>query len=308
MPNIDANGLSLHYESFGRETDPAVVLIMGLAVQMILWPDALCEMIAAKGFRVIRFDNRDVGLSTHLSHLGKPNIALDYVKFMMGVTLKAPYKIDDMAADTAALIGALKIDRAHIVGASMGGMIAQNLAASLPAQILSLTSIMSTTGRRSLPKASWRTTKALLTPPAKRGDTEGAIKRMMKVFSVIASRSHPPSAAHVRDICSRHVLRANNPDGAARQLLAIAASGDRTHIVRQIKVPTLIIHGDEDELVPYAAGLETARVIREGGGQANALILEGMGHDIPEIFWPRLADEIATHCRSVIMTDNKEPT
>jgi pimeloyl-ACP methyl ester carboxylesterase len=301
MPNIDANGLSLHYESIGNEADPAIVLIMGLAVQMILWPDALCEMLAAKGFRVIRFDNRDVGLSTHLNHLGKPNIALEYVKFMMGTTLKAPYKIDDMAADTAALIGALKLERAHIVGASMGGMIAQNLAASLPAQIISLTSIMSTTGRRSLPKGSWRTTKALLTPPAKRGDTEGAIRRMMKVFAAIASRSHPPTAEHIRDICSRHVLRANNPDGGARQLLAIAASGvngDRTNIVRQIKVPTLVIHGDEDELIPYAAGLETARVIREGGGQANALILEGMGHDMPEIFWPRLADEIAAHCRA----------
>jgi pimeloyl-ACP methyl ester carboxylesterase len=299
MPNIDANGLSLHYESIGNEADPAIVLIMGLAVQMILWPDALCEMLAAKGFRVIRFDNRDVGLSTHLNHLGKPNIALEYVKFMMGATLKAPYKIDDMAADTAALIGALKLERAHIVGASMGGMIAQNLAASLPAQIISLTSIMSTTGRRSLPKGSWRTTKALLAPPAKRGDTEGAIRRMMKVFAAIASRSHPPTAEHIRDICSRHVLRANNPDGGARQLLAIAASGvngDRTNIVRQIKVPTLVIHGDEDELIPYAAGLETARVIREGGGQANALILEGMGHDMPEIFWPRLADEIAAHC------------
>jgi pimeloyl-ACP methyl ester carboxylesterase len=298
MPNIDANGLSLHYESIGQETDPPIVLIMGLSVQMILWPDALCEMLASKGFRVIRFDNRDVGLSTHLNHLGKPNIALEYMKFMMGATLKAPYTIDDMSADTAALIGALKLERVHIVGASMGGMIAQNLAASLPAQIASLTSIMSTTGRRSLPKASWRTTKALLTPPAKRGDTEGAIKRMMKVFSAIASRSNPPSAEHTRDICTRHVMRANNPDGGARQLLAIAASGDRTNIVRQIKVPTLVIHGDEDELIPYAAGLETARMIREGGGQANALILEGMGHDMPEIFLPRLADEIAAHCRA----------
>ncbi len=298
MPEIAANGLNLHYESIGRETDPPIVLVMGLAVQMILWPDGFCKMLADQGFRVIRFDNRDVGLSTQLNHLGRPNVPLEYAKFMMRMPIKAQYRIDDMAADTAALIAALELPRVHIVGASMGGMIAQNLAASVPARIASLTSIMSTTGRRSLPKASWRAMKALLTPPAKPGDIEGAIQRMAKVIRIIGSRSHPMDEPTLRAFCERHVLRASNPDGAARQLMAIAASDDRTDIVRQIKVPTLVIHGDEDELVPYAAGLETARVIREGGGQANALILEGMGHDLPEIFWPRLAEEIANHARA----------
>jgi pimeloyl-ACP methyl ester carboxylesterase len=298
MPNIDANGISLHYESIGRDSDPPILLIMGLSVQMILWPDVFCEMLAAKGFRVIRFDNRDVGLSTHLDHLGKPNIPLEYMKFIMGMPINARYKIDDMAADTAGLIGALSLKNVHLVGASMGGMIAQNLAASLPGQIASLTSIMSTTGRRSLPKASWRTMKAMLRPPAKRGDTEGAIQRMMAVFRVIASRTYPPTDEHVREICERHVLRANNPIGGARQLMAIAASGDRTEIVRQIKTPTLVIHGDEDELIPYAAGLETARAIREGGGTANTLILEGMGHDLPEVFWPRFVEAISAHCQA----------
>jgi pimeloyl-ACP methyl ester carboxylesterase len=298
MPHINTNGLSLYYESIGNDADPPLVLIMGLAAQMTLWPDGFCEMLANKGFRVIRFDNRDVGLSTHLDHLGKPNIPLAYMKFMLGMPLNAPYKIDDMAADASGLIGALNLGRAHIVGASMGGMIAQNLAASVPSAVASLTSIMSTTGRRSLPKASWRTTKALLKPPAKLGDTEGAIKRMMHVFRAIASKTHPPTEAEIRDICERHILRANHPEGGLRQMIAIAASDDRTHIVRQIKAPTLIIHGDEDELIPYAAGLETARAIREGGGTANSLILEGMGHDFPEVFWPRLVEAIAVHAQA----------
>ena len=217
------------------------------------------------------------------------------MKFMLGMPNKANYRIDDMAADTAALIAALGLPKVHLVGASMGGMIAQNLAASVPERIASLTSIMSTTGRRSLPKASWRAMKALLTPPAKIGDNEGAIRRMIKIVRAIGSRTHPMDETKLREFCSRHVLRANNPPGAARQLMAIAASADRTAIVRQIKVPTLVIHGDEDELIPYAAGLETARAIREGGGTATTLILEGMGHDLPEIFWPKLADEIARH-------------
>jgi pimeloyl-ACP methyl ester carboxylesterase len=297
MPEIASNGITLHYESFGRESDPPLVLIMGLAVQMILWHEEFCEMLADKGFRVIRFDNRDVGLSTHLSHLGKPNIAMEYVKFLMKAKIYSPYSLDDMAADTAGLIGALNLPRAHIVGASMGGMIAQNLAASLPQQIASLTSIMSTTGRRSLPGASWRTTKAILTPAAKRGDTEGAIKRMMHVVRTIASRTYPIDEKRLRDICERHVLRSNDPDGGARQLLAIAAADDRTRIVRQIKVPTLVIHGSEDELIRPAAGYETAHTIREAGGNARMLEIEGMGHDFPLPLWQRLVDEIAGHCR-----------
>lgn len=298
MPDIQSNGISLHYESFGRETDPAIVLIMGLSVQMIMWHETFCEMLANKGFRVIRFDNRDVGLSTQLDHLGKPNITLEYMKFMMQLKINAPYSLDDMAADTAGLIGGLGISRAHVVGASMGGMIAQNLAASLPQLVASLTSIMSTTGRRSLPKASWRATKAILTPKARRGDTEGAIRRMMYVLRTITSRTYPIDETRLREICERHVLRANNPDGGMRQLVAIAAADDRTKIVRQVKVPTLVIHGSEDELIRPAAGYETAHAIREGGGNARMVEIEGMGHDLPEPLWPRIVDEIAAHARA----------
>lgn len=300
MPDIAANGLTLHYESIGDTAAPPLLLVMGLGVQMLLWPEPFCEMLAARGFHVIRFDNRDVGLSTQLDHLGTPNIPLEFVRFKLGLPVRAKYRLDDMAADTAALIAALGAIHGftcvHVVGASMGGMIAQNLAASVPDRVASLTSIMSTTGRRSLPQAQWRALKAILTPPAKRGDTEGAIRRMMHVVRTIGSVMHPTSETRLREICERHVRRANNPAGAARQIAAIAASDDRTRIVRQIRVPSLIIHGDEDPLIPYPAGLETARVIREGGGAANAVIVEGMGHDLPEPLWPTLVDHIARHC------------
>ena len=299
MPNIAANGLSLHYESLGNETDPAILLIMGLGVQMILWPDPLVDMLVQQGFRVVRFDNRDIGLSSHLDHLPIPNVALESVKFMMHLPVKAPYLIDDMVNDTAALIEALGFLRPHVVGASMGGMIAQNLAARYPESVASLTSIMSTTGRRSLPRPTWQATRALLEPPARRGDVEGAIQRMMRVFATIGSRTYPAAPEHLRAICERHILRSNHPAGGARQLLAIAASGDRTRFVRQIKAPTLVLHGNEDPLVRMACGLETARVLREGGNDARVSIIEGMGHDFPVPLLPKIAEEIVAHCRAI---------
>ena len=299
MPDIAANGISLHYESLGNENDPPILLIMGLAVQMILWPDAFCQLLVDKGFRVIRFDNRDVGLSTHLDHLGVPNVALEYVKFMMRLPLKASYLIDDMAADTAALIDALGLKRPHVVGASMGGMIAQSLAANYPDKVASLTSIMSTTGRRSLPKPSWKTMRAIMQPPAKRGDTQGAIDRMVRVFDVISSKTYPPDPLYMRDVCTRHIMRANYPAGGARQLMAIAASDDRTYTVRRIKAPTLVLHGDEDKLVSPVCGMETAREIVHGGGKARISIIKGMGHDFPVPLLAQIAEEIAAHCRTI---------
>ncbi len=298
MPNIDANGISLHYESLGNENDPPILLIMGLAVQMILWPDAFCQLLVDKGFRVIRFDNRDVGLSTHLDHLGVPNVPVEYAKFMLRLPLRSAYLIDDMAADTAALIDALGLKHPHVVGASMGGMIAQNLAADYPDKVASLTSIMSTTGRRSLPKPTWKTMRAIMQPPAKRGDTQGAIDRMVKVFGVISSKTYPPDPTYMREFCTRHIARANYPPGGARQLMAIAASDDRTYTVRKIKAPTLVIHGDEDKLVSPVCGMETAREIVYGGGKAKVSIVKGMGHDLPAPLLPQIAEEIAGHCRA----------
>ena len=310
MPDIQANGLSFHYDSRGPESEgtPVILMIMGLGVQMVLWPEPLLDALAQQGFRVVRFDNRDIGLSSHLDHLGVPNIALEMLKIFAHLPLKAPYLIDDMADDTVALIDSLKLGRPHVVGASMGGMIGQALAARHPEKVSSLTSIMSTTGRRSLPQPTWQTRRALIEQPPKPGDTDAAIARMIRVISMISSRSHPPDPAHLRSICERHILRSNHPAGAARQLLAIAASGDRTRAVRQIKAPTLVIHGNEDPLVRAACGIETAQVIREGGGNATLSMIEGMGHDFPLPLIPHIAAQIAVHCKANSLTVSPAPT
>lgn len=299
MPDVHVNGVSLHYESIGRDGDPPIVLVMGLSMQMIVWPDAFCAMLVANGFRVIRFDNRDIGLSSHLDAFGVPSIPLAYLKFLAHLPMRAPYLIDDMARDTAGLIDALGLGPAHVVGASMGGMIAQNLAAHFPERVASLTSIMSTTGRRSLPQPTWKTRRALLQVPAKPGDVEGAIRRMMGVLRIIGSKSYPAGAMQLRELCERHVRRSNHPAGGARQLLAIAASGDRTAIVGRIRAPTLVMHGDEDPLVLPACGAETMQVIRDGGAEARLAVIPGMGHDFPVPLMSRIAEEIAAHCRTL---------
>jgi proline iminopeptidase len=295
MPNLTANGISLHYESRGNEGDPAILMIMGLGVQMVLWPDALIDALVAQGFRVVRFDNRDVGLSTHLSHLGVPNVPMEFLRFKMRLPVRAQYTIDTMAQDTAALIEALELKQPHVVGASMGGMIGQSLAAYFPQHVSTLTSIMSTTGRRSLPQPGWRALKAVLAPAGR--DVPSAIARMEHVLSTIGSLTYPAPREHLRAICERHVLRALDPAGSARQLVAIAASDDRSHTIARIKAPTLVMHGDEDPLVPVEAGHDTARVIRSGGGNAEVSIVRGMGHDFPIPLIPQIAGEIGAFCR-----------
>lgn len=297
MPSIAANGLTFEYDERGNPGDPVMLLVMGLGVQMIFWPEALCDMLAAKGFRVVRFDNRDVGLSTKLEHLGTPKIALEALKFALHLPLKAPYYIEDMARDAAGLLGALGIGRAHVVGVSMGGMICQNLAANAPDKVASLVSIMSTTGARRLPKPEARARRVLLMPPAKVGDIEGATRRLMELLRVIGSRTNPAEEGYLREFCERHVRRSYYPPGMARQLVAIAASGNRTPVVRRIKAPTLVLHGDEDPLLPPAHGEATARAIVEGGGAAQFELVRGMGHDLPAPLLPMLAERIARHCR-----------
>ncbi|HEX4858079.1 MAG TPA: alpha/beta hydrolase, partial [Usitatibacteraceae bacterium] len=293
---IRVNGLTLHYESRGDPAAPPILLIMGLGVQMILWPEALIDGLVARGFRVVRFDNRDVGFSTHLDELGMPNIPLAYVKFLMRLPLNAPYLIEHMAEDTAHLIDALGLGRPHVVGASMGGMIGQNLAAQFPGKVATLTSIMSTTGRRSLPKPQWRALRAILSPPG--NDVESATQRMMAVLTTIGSRTHPTDRAVLREFCERHVRRSYNPAGGARQLMAIAASDDRSELVRTIRAPTLVLHGDEDPLVPLEAGRDTAQRINEGGGSATLKVIRGMGHDFPAPLIPGIVEDIALFCRA----------
>ena len=298
MPTVEANGLTLAYEEDGDPAGPVMLLVMGLGVNLLFWPDELWQRMVARGFRVIRLDNRDVGLSTKLDHLGTPNVALEALKFALRLPVKAKYVIDDMARDTAAFMDALGIARAHVVGASMGGMIAQNLAARFPQRVATLTSIMSTTGCRSLPGPTARARSALLAAPAKAGDIEGGTVRLMKVLRAIGSRSHPAGEAWLRAFCERHVRRSMHAPGVARHLVAVAASGDRTAVVKRIKAPTLVIHGDEDPLVRPACGAATVEAINAGGGSARLETVPGLGHDLPLELIPRVADAIVAHCHA----------
>ena len=295
---VSANGLELEYDERGDPGAPVMLMVMGLGVQSVFWPEPLCDRLAESGFRVIRFDNRDVGLSTKLDHLGMPRIALEAVKYALRLKLKAPYYIDDMARDTLGLMDALGLARVHLVGASMGGMIAQNVAALAPARVASLTSIMSTTGSRKVPPPTPEARRALMMPPAASGDIPGAVKRLMTVLRVIGSRTYPMPEDELRAYCERQVRRSHHPAGGARQLVAVAASGDRTNVVRSIRVPTLVMHGDEDPLVRPAGGEATARAIEAGGGKVRFELIRGMGHDFPAPLMPAIVEAIAGHAKA----------
>lgn len=275
MPQVKANGLSFEYESFGRDTDPALLLIMGFSAQMTMWPEALCEGLAGRGFRVIRFDNRDIGKSTHLDHLGRPDVPGAMAKMMAGEPVTAPYLLDDMAADAVGLLKALDIPSAHIAGASMGGMIAQIVAGKYPQATRSLVSIMSTTGRRDLPPAKPEAMAALTTPPASNA-REDRILAGMKVWRIIGSPGYRESDEDLRAIVAREVDRAPyDPAGVGRQLVAIVASEPRNEILKGVRAPSLVIHGADDPLVPVEGGKDTAASIPG----AKLVIVPGMAHD-----------------------------
>ena len=266
-----ANGIEIAYETFGNTADPALLLVMGLGAQMILWDEEFCAMLAARGFYVIRYDNRDVGLSTKMEGAPAPDIAAA----MTGDTSSASYTLADMADDGIALLDALGIAKAHIVGASMGGMIVQAMAIRHPDRVLSLCSIMSTTGNRDVGQPTPAAMAALLSPPPTTRDE--AIEAAVKTTRIIGSPGFPFDEARQREFAGRAYDRANYPIGIARQLLAIQASGDRTEGLRQLSVPTIVIHGDADPLVTPSGGKATAEAIPG----AQLMMVEGMGHDIP---------------------------
>jgi len=286
MPQARANGLTIEYETFGRKSDAPLLLIMGLGAQMILWPEAFCERLAERGYYVVRFDNRDIGLSSKLEHLGLPDIMKLAASAMMRQPVQAPYLLSDMASDTAGLLDSLGIDAAHIVGASMGGMIAQQFAIEHPRRARTLTSIMSTTGNPNLPPAKPEAMQALLTPAP--SDRDGAIERSVSVFHTIGSPGFPFDEKMVRQHAARAFDRCFYPQGIMRQLAAILASGSRGEKLRELRLPALVIHGADDPLIPLAGGIDTAESIPG----AEILIIEGMGHDLPEGAWPRIIDTI----------------
>ena len=276
-----ANGLKLAYETFGSPDQPPVLLIMGLGTQMIAWPDEMCEQIADRGFYVIRYDNRDIGLSTHLDELPTPS--------MRDILLRRrpPYKVSDMAADGVALMDELGIDSAHVVGASMGGFIAQIIAGKYPNRVRSLTLIMTSTGSRLVGHPRPQLIRHLFTRRVinDRSDAEQAV---IETFALIGSKGYALDEDYLRDLAGRSYDRSLDRRGYLRQLAAVMAQRNRTKFLRDIRVPTLVMHGLDDPLVNVSGGLALAKHIRG----AQFVGFKGMGHDLPRELWPRFADEI----------------
>jgi pimeloyl-ACP methyl ester carboxylesterase len=283
-----AGAVDLAYEVFGSADDPAVLLVMGLGTQMLAWPDEFCGLLADAGFQVIRFDNRDVGLSTHLDQAGTPDLS---PLFAGEPITDAPYTLAEMAGDAVGLLDVLGLGQVHVVGASMGGMIAQELALRHPERLHTLTSIMSTpspTAGAPTPAAM----AALMTaPPA---TPEEAGERAVAVYRVIGSPGYPLDEEALAARAAESFRRANDPAGVTRQLAAIHASGERTERLAALAVPTLVIHGEDDPLVQLDGGIATAKAVPG----ARLVTYTGMGHDLPSALWPELVDEIVTHARS----------
>jgi pimeloyl-ACP methyl ester carboxylesterase len=277
--------IELAYETFGDPADPPVLMIMGLGAQMIYWPDGLCEAIAGRGCFVIRFDNRDAGHSTKLDRLGQAPLG----PLMRGEDAEVPYLLADMAADTVGLLDFLAIDSAHVVGASLGGMIAQRVAVDFPHRVLSLASIMSTTGDRSVGEATEAATQLLLTRPS--------TERQAYIDGVVAARKVLGSADGLRDddfsrdVAARAFDRGVFPDGTARQLAAIIASPDRGPELRAIQAPTVVIHGAIDPLIGLSGGKATAAAIPG----AELVVIDDMGHDLPAGVWERIVDALVAN-------------
>ncbi len=289
MPRARSNGIEVEYETFGRAEDPALLLVMGLGAQMILWHEEFCEALAARGLHVVRFDNRDVGRSTWLDDAGMPDVMAAMAAATQRQPVRSAYRLSDMAADAAGLLDALEIGAAHVAGASMGGMIAQTLAIEHPARVRTLTSIMSTTGHPDLPAATPEAMAVLLTPaPIERA---AVIERSVEVWRTIGSPGFPADEDEIRAQAARAFDRGVNPAGVARQLVAILASGHRRDALGAVRAPTLVIHGADDPLIPEAGGRDTAASVPG----AELLRIEGMGHDLPRALWPRFVDAIAKH-------------
>jgi proline iminopeptidase len=294
MPTATANGLTLAYEASGDPRGSPLVLVMGLGMPLVFWPDAFVDGLAANGFRVVCFDNRDCGHSEKVRSGRLPNIPLAIGRALLRLPVRAPYTLEDLAADVAGLLDALGIARAHLVGVSMGGMIGQAMAARYPERVTSLTSIMSSSGNPRVSLGRMGVVRAVLRRPDDPNDVAAVIAHLVHLFGAIGSPGFATDAALLQRTCERVARRGYYPVGTARQLLAILASGDRRRDLARIRAPTLVIHGTHDPLLPAAAGRDTARHIPG----AKLMLIEGMGHDLPPALTPRLVAAIAAHCRA----------
>jgi pimeloyl-ACP methyl ester carboxylesterase len=284
-------GITLCYEAFGEESAPPLLLVMGLGTQMLGWPDEFCRQLAERGFHVVRFDNRDAGRSTQVR--GRPPSLWQLARRRIDPVL---YTLSDMAEDAHGLLSELRLEPAHVVGASMGGMIAQTLAAEHPGSVRSLVSIMSNTGSRWSGNPSLAIYRFWMTRPPQ--DREGYIKRSTSVFAAIGSKGLPQDTELYREIAARSYDRGYDPAASGRQLGAIFGSGDRTKQLRSITAPTLVIHGSKDPMVSRSGGVATAKAIPG----ARMITIQGMGHDLPSAAWPQLLDAIAEHARAADRT------
>lgn len=280
---LPANGVQIAYETFGDRDHRPLIMVMGLGASMLMWHPDLCAMLAGRGFFVIRFDNRDVGRSTHLHDARPPDLM---GALMRGDVSSASYSLDDMAQDAFGLLDALDLPAAHVLGASLGGMIAQVMAARHPERVLSLTSIMSTPAP-ALTNPTPAAAAVLMQQPA--ATREEAIARMLEAARVIGSPGYPADEQWRAELTAQLWDEGLDPAGSARQLLAIYASGDRTEAVRGIARPTLVVHGDSDPLINVSAGRRTAELI----AGAELLIIPGMGHDLPRQVWPAIVDAVS---------------
>ena len=291
---IRTNTIELSYDEFGNKQHPVIILIQGLGTQRIGWPDQFCTLLTDTGFRVIRFDNRDIGQSSKMPHLGKANVARIVLLKKLWLPASTPYSLEDMASDTIALLDALCIPRAHIVGASMGGMIAQLVAANYPDRTISLTSIMSTSGKRGLPGATREVAKYLFSPPD-RSSMEAVIDYEIRFWQLIASKTHRPDDDTLKNFITESVRRDfPNKGGVERQLAAIVANGNRIRQLNTILAPALVIHGTEDPLIPPQGGIDTAKHLPN----ARLHLVAGMGHDLPVPLFDIIAQDITNHCIS----------
>jgi pimeloyl-ACP methyl ester carboxylesterase len=275
-------GIEIVYETIGDPSHPPLLLVMGLGMQLIHWETEFCEQLAERGFFVIRFDNRDAGLSTKV-HAPVPSL----FRAMAGFEVDAPYRLEDMADDAFGLLDHLGIEAAHLVGVSMGGMIAQTMAIARPERVLSLTSIMSTTGERRVGRPKLRVWTVLTRRAPK--DKDAYVEYFTRVFRMIGSKRFPRDEARMRELAAATYERGHHPAGTGRQLAAIMASGDRTEKLRRVSVPTTVIHGRGDPLVPFRAGRATARAIPG----AKLIAIPGMAHDLPRELWPTIIDAVA---------------
>jgi pimeloyl-ACP methyl ester carboxylesterase len=294
VPIAKANGIEIAYEETGDRAAPAMLLIMGLGAPLTYWPDAFVEGLARQGFRLVRFDNRDFGLSTKFGDAPPVDLPVAFARLLRGEKIQAPYGLPDMARDGIGLMDALGIDKAHIVGVSMGGMIGQIIAADYGSRVRSLTSIMSTSGDPSLPPGKPEAVAVLTMSPPPASDRAASIDYGVKCQRAIGSQSLPAPEADLRAKVARGFDRSDYFDGTPRQLLAVIVDGSRVELLKRIKTPTLVIHGTEDPLIPVEGGKDTASHIPG----AELMLVPGMGHDFPAPLIGELVLAIAGRCRA----------